>query len=248
MKKLLFLCACALTYSSAALSFSFKETISSFSFKDQIVKLAPYAGIEAQMRHNRTQAAFGGNIFSKQQPQANLFLGVNLSDSVCLEFGRKLSAKQTRISSLGGGQAVGMPVGYPPAVHRGTTKFKDWHAEVIGLIPVYKQDCVAFLTSIGLARANIIARDKLVQNNFGAMPPVAFLDSVGNRTFHKKKLLLTAGVGLQAAVDEKTYLRARINWENYSRFKSITAHERADAVLKPKNNFVYSVGVAFKFF
>lgn len=240
MKKILILCVCALTYSSTALSFSFDTPY--------LTKLEPYVGIEAQMRNSRAQQGFGGNVFTKHQPQSNLFLGVKILDNYCLELGRKIGLAKTRNSSLAGGSASGIPVAHPPAVHRGTTKFKDWHAEVMGMIPLYKQDCIALLTSVGVVRANIFAHDKLVQNNSGVAPPTAFVEGVGNRTFRKHKLLMTAGVGLQAAVDEKTYVRARVNWENYSRFKSIIARERADGVLKPRDNFVYSLGVVFKFF
>lgn len=210
--------------------------------------LTPYVGADAVIRYNPFQNNFGGNVFEQYYPEGNAFFGVKFSDYLGAEVGYKTSVSKTRVVSLGTGEtAVGIPVDNPPALHRAVASFKGWHVELVGFIPIYRKACASLLGSLGISRTKLFARDKIVQTflpGFGVAP---FPDNLEVSTFSRTKNILTIGMGIQIEIKEETYLRLKINWENTSRFKSVFAKEN-NGILKPKNSFMYSVGVVFNLF
>lgn len=211
--------------------------------------LMPYIGVDGLGRHTNFASGFGGNLFKKDYPEVSAYLGLKLNDYFGIEAGYKVSTLETQTSSLGAGEtASGIPVAFPPAVHRGTTSYKGWHGEFVGYLPIMLPDCVYLLGTIGFNRVEFFARDKLVQDNAGLAPPQAFAEGEFTRTFKKTQTVLTLGTGLQIQIDEKSSIRFKVGWENTSSIKSLSPQESGlGGSIKPCDSFIYGIGFVINF-
>lgn len=231
---------------SIAALFSSSAFSSGFPFYTDTC-LSPYIGADIAMRYSPFQRNFGGNVFKQYYPEGNLFLGVKVSNYLGAELGYKSSMSKTRVVSLGAGEIIlGTSLENPPEVYKSKANFKAWHIKLLGFIPLCKQDCLSLLGSIGISRSKLFAKEQLVQNFIPGLGPSGLTDGQSTSTFSKTKSILTFGTGVQLAVDERTYLRTKIEWEDTSRFKDIIAKENTK-ILKSKNSFIYSMGILFSF-
>lgn len=220
----------------------------SYSFAPMDICLTPYIGVNGQGRYIQFASGYGNNLFKRDYPEVDAYLGLKFNEYFGIEGGYKVSTTQTLVSSLGAGEtASGIPVLFPPAVHRSTTSFKGWHGDLIGFLPIFKPNCVYLLGSIGFNRMELFARDQLVQNQIGIEPPTAFREDEFVRTFKKTQTILTLATGLQIQLDERSSIRFKIGWENTSGIKSIIPQETTDGLLKLKDSFIYGIGVVINF-
>ncbi len=209
--------------------------------------LEPYIGVDGEGRNTNFAPGFGKKVFKQDYPEINVYLGLKFNDYIGIEGGYRVSTTETLVSSLGGGEtASGIPVQFPPAVHRGTASYKGWHGDLVGFLPIMLPDCVYLLGSIGFSRVELFARDKLVQNQSG-VGTVAFTEGEFVRTFKKTQTVLTLATGLQIQLDEKSSIRFKIGWENTAGLKSIAPQEDNGGLLKPRDSIIYGIGILINF-
>ncbi len=234
----LFLCFCWLPQASA-----------------EAITICPniYLGFDGQHRHTTWHTNYGGNLFKKNYPQGNVFVGVEFNDYVGFEVGYEDSVKKTRFSSLPSGTiALGIPVGTPnspvpfspPVLHYSTAQFKGWNYSLIGYIPFYRPDCSYFFGSIGAVNLRIAQSDQIVQDSINA-----FRVNALSSTFKKSRNVFTLGFGWLFLLDEVCAFRVRLVWENTEKIRRIVAKQsniNGIGILKPQNTFIYGIGVVFK--
>jgi hypothetical protein len=139
-------------------------------------------------------------------------------------------------------------VRFGPEIHRGTASFKGWHGDLVGFVPILLPDCAYLFGSIGFNRIEVFARDKLVQNQSGVLPPTVFGEGVDVNTFSKTQTILTLGAGLQIQIDERSSIRFKVGYENTSNVKSLTAKENTVGVIRLRDSFIYGIGIVINFF
>lgn len=244
------LCAMSIIFSNPILADDIIENIcpTTPSFNP-----SAYLGFDWQMRHMSWARNFGNNLFKKNYPQGNLFLGFKFNDYVGLEVGYQATVTRTRYSRLGAGStALGIPVGsppafFPPVTHRSNSQFKGWNGAINGYLPVYLPDCVYLFGGIGFSHLKLFQRDLIVQDRIDPFAINRF-----SSTFKKNKTVLALTGGALIKLDEVTAFRLKIGWENTSKFKTLLAREHFNqngiGRLRTRNSFVYGLGIVINLF
>lgn len=213
---------------------------------DSIFCFDPYVGFNGGMRYMHWPRDFGGNVFKRDYPEADVYLGSKITPYLGFQFGYKVTATRLKFPAFSDDIVLGQTTSTPPEKHAVRAQFKGWHAEVLGFMPIYP-DCVSLYGSVGFTHFNLFQRDKVIENGFGG--GTAFLSGVGVRTFQKSKVILTLGLGTEFKLDERTYFRVFLGWDNTSRFNQIPAKESTTAtVLQLKNSYFYGLGVTIRLF
>lgn len=209
--------------------------------------LRPYLGFDAQWRHMGFHRGFGDNLFRKNLPQLNGYIGVEANDFLGLEAGFESTAlKSTKNVILNpGDNGPGFIIDPPPdpsESHRFKTSLRGWHVNFIGFTPWFLQDnSLRFFGGVGFSHKRLHATDDgiLLQNN----------KSYFTRTFTDRKSLLRISAGAQKNITKRFGLKASAIWENTNKFRLVGAKENPTGITKVslKNSITLGLGVFFKF-
>ncbi len=154
------------------------------------LSLGPYVGIDFQMRDMGFKQGFGDNIFEKQYPQGNFFVGLMLNEYLGIELGYERTLRRTRSSSFAPGDTIlgnVVNVGSGEFVSRG-----ELYGPNINLIGIYKpcqEYPLEIFGSIGAAYLTAKFDRNLVQFNNS---PFSLL-----RTFERERTVWRVCAGLQ---------------------------------------------------
>lgn len=210
-----------------------------------VVPVSPYVGINGGIRHMSWPNNFGGNLYKREYPEADFYLGAKFNDYWGLQAGYKTTTKRAITPSVGvGDTALGNPV-LNQQNHITHAQFKGWHGELVGYLPSCLLDCVYLFGTIGFTNYRLYQTDDIRENNF-----VPFRAGVFGVTFKKTKTILSLGTGLEFKLDNRLSLRANFGWDNTARFKSLTATDSSlfTSHLQLKNSYSYGVGIILRVF
>lgn len=207
------------------------------------INFTPYIGVDAAVRYFNGDNVFGANVFYKNYPEADIYLGFKFGNYFGIEGGYKATITQTKTSSITTGSVVNVPVVNPPEVHRGVSNFKAWFGQLVGFFPIFEPYCIYWFGSVGLSHTTLYAQDKVVNNE-----TESFDNDVNVRTFTTNKVIPNIGTGIQFKIDERSSLRFGVKWENTSQFSNIAAQENFVARLSFKDSVIFSLGFLVDFF
>lgn len=229
---------------------------------------APYAGVDAQIRHLDFKKNFGGNALKKNYPQGNFFAGFKFHEYVGLEFGYTVSEKKTAHVRHDNADIVfGAPLAQPrpliPSVgssSHSSAKIKGWNANVVGFFPILcEDDSLQLLGSIGVAQLKVKIKHTLT-TTFNAIDGTQDIDiidtdllnSTPNKKFHKKyKPLLRISGGIQNMLTNCIGVRALVTWENTAKLKTagrdVASGVTTLTMIKPKSSVNYGLGIFWSF-
>lgn len=214
--------------------------------------LTPYVGVDAQMRHMGYQKQFGGNSLKKNYPQGNFFAGLKFNDCVGVELGYEISTKKSHSRTLPNTDVVfGRTINFAPpftftSTSTASSKIHGWNLNLVGYLPVLCEDnSLSLIGSVGVAQLKVRAHTKIRTTVFEPGETPVFTDA--NLHFHKSKAVLRLAGGAQYMMTECIGVRGLVTWENTSKFKMHRLRETARFVAKPKNTFIYGLGVFTQF-
>lgn len=205
--------------------------------------LNPYLGVDASVRYFNHDHTFGNNVFYRNYPEADIYLGLRFNEFFAIEGGYKATITQTKTTSVGSGQVVNVSVVDPPEIHRGVSNFKAWFGQLVGFYPVCDSYCVYLFGSVGLSHMTLFAQDKVVQDRL-----TAFFNDVNVRSFRTNKVIPNLGTGLQFQIDGRSSIRLGVKWENTSQFSNVVADENVNARLSLKDSVIFSLGFIIDLF
>lgn len=208
----------------------------------------PYIGVNAGMRYMNWPRNFGGNVFKREYPEGDLYLGTNFNQYFGFQFGYKTTTTRYQFSSLSNDIDLGLPTEPGPQIDLTRAQFKGWHGEFIGYVPVLFPDCLYLYGTLGLTRFELFQKDNILE--VGTNPPGTPIRlAAAGRTFKRNRTVFSMSLGIETFIDEKFGFRVFAAWDNLARFKSIPAQEfTSPAVLQLKNSYTYGIGLVMRFY
>ncbi len=208
--------------------------------------ITPYLGADAEIRHMDFQKGYGGNNIKHSLPQGNLYAGLRFNEYVAVEAGYEATKRKTTSSTDGAGVvSFGLLIPALTTLQYNTVaQAKAFHANLVGTLPICELYRLDLIGSIGIARLKTKIVRTLVAVD-GIPFPVNDPDAVDK--FVKRKSILRLGAGLQHMINCNWGLRAMLKWENTNKLKLISQTHPLDLSVKPKNSFIYSLGVFYNF-
>lgn len=204
--------------------------------------LKPYAGIDAGYQRHTFETGFGNNLFKKQQPAANLYVGTKFNDYFGFEFGIDRSTnKKTDVSlSNPSDPVLGANLnGVMPILLESKSKFSGYHVNLVGNYPVNKQENCSIIGGIGLKRASV----RLERN----ITSIAGGPFVSNVSLSQTKTIIRLSGGVQYFFNEHFGARAYATWEESSKLKPTGVTTQGSNVeARLNNSFGYYVGIIVK--
>ncbi len=203
----------------------------------------PYIGAEVHALHIRWPNSFGGNVLDDTYPEGGVFLGFKFCDYVAIEGGYEMTTSKVRQSSVPAGENVfGLPVATPPEYFYTKSQIKDWHADLLGFVPIYDPWCLELLGSVGVQRTKITNFSYIIANNNAPQNPYTSMAH-----FSASKTVMRAGIGIQQKWSECYGGRATIGWANTSKFHTLSSQETGLSKMQVKNSLRYGIGVFAEF-
>lgn len=200
-----------------------------------------YIGGDAQIRHITFERKFGGNMFKKNYPQPNFYIGLKGNEYIGLEVGYEFSRSHTRSVSV---TAQDFLLGdqYPFTVRQNViARFKGFHSTLVGFLPVCDIDCLKVLVGIGIVNFRIKLESKLTHLDEEPQPVL------GVRLM-ESKYVLRLMTGLQYMITDHFGVRANIRWENTAKIKHISPiRQFSPSTAKANNSIVYGLGLLVQF-
>jgi hypothetical protein len=235
-------------------------------------ELAPYAGVDAQMRHMSFERHFGGNIFHKSYPQANVFLGLKFKECVGVEIGYEFSktqrhARNYNVGDVVFGQTLTSKASNPLLLSEhfaghAAAKTYGWNFNLVGFKPVICGDNnLQLIGSIGFAHLRLKVHHLLINTNVllnafaleeGVRQPLTEV-IFDTRNYKSRKNIFRMATGVQHMWGDCLGIRALITWEYTTKLKakknqhSTIADLRLLTKAKLKNSFLYGIGVFIPF-
>ncbi len=222
---------------TAAAAFDWPET-----------SLEPYVGLDAQLRDMQYKRNNGGNVFAKQFPQVNGYIGLQFTDCVALELGYEYAFKQNRTVRVGPGQFIvgGAAIAPGEFIDTNTSAyFHGFHGSLVGKLPVWECPNLQLLGTVGVTYLNVHLTSKPFEDIFGPLPAGEF-----DRTFRQSKFIPRLGIGLQHMLTDCIGMRGMIVWEGTNQFSNIKATQVGvdpSVFASLRGSFNYSLGLFMNF-
>lgn len=225
----------------------------------------PYVGVDAEWRHMNFKRGYGDNVFKRNTPQGNAYVGVRLSDYFAIEAGYQAAKKKSRSCAIKQGDLLlGFDptdtsmnlgaAGFPDTLNIvGTTQIKGAHLNLLGILPVWGEYRIQLIGSVGYASLKAKQSLKVIDATGGGVPTIQFN---GYDAYSKRKNVLKLGAGLQHMLTDNWGIRAMFKWENTQRiqipgtlFQGVDPNTMAlqTATVRLKNSTIYSLGTFFTF-
>lgn len=207
-------------------------------------QLAPYAGMDAQVRHMKWASGFGDNIFRNDYPQGNVYAGLKLHNYLGIELGYELTAMHNRQVALGANnQIFGQAIVNPPNFWSSKFQIKGWHAGVLGFFPILcKEYKLELIAGVGISRTKIFHSAFLISDAVNLLNPLGSFT-----TFTASKSLAKLSFGAQHMFSECYGLRFLLGWLNTNRFGRIVSRESPRESVDVNSSWQYGLGLFVKF-
>lgn len=203
----------------------------------------PYIGAEVHMLNIRWPGNFGGNILDDEYPEGGVFLGFKFCDYVAIEGGYEVTKTKVVQSSIpADGLAYGIALTNPPEFWYSKSQIKDWHADLLGFLPIYDPWCLELLASIGVQRTKITNFTYEIADRLAPLNPYASMSH-----FSQSKTVMRAALGFQQKWSECYGGRATVGWANTSKFHQIRSQETGNSIMQVKDSIRYGLGVFAEF-
>lgn len=219
--------------------------VSARTFYPVTLSLSPYVGVDFQSRSMGFKSGFGDNLFVKNYPQVNFYVGTMLTDFLGIELGYETTTHKTRNSTLGPGSVslgVPIPAGITSAGFKSSSKIMGPHLDLVGLWCIHPEYPVEVFGTLGASY--LTAKFDRTGQSINGLP----VPNV-KRTFESEKTVIRATGGLQYVIKERFTVRATIGWENTSRFTLFSKEPAAfpPPTIKLKDSLFYGLGGNFSF-
>lgn len=201
----------------------------------------PFIGIDAQDRHMGFREDFGGNLFKKNLPQLDAYVGVRFLQYFGLQVGYQESKTKPRTANFGPGDIIlGIPL-LPgeDQIHYSETRIRGTHLDLLGFFPVCLDWNLELFGSVGITRNALALEDRIT--NFGG----EVVENPLVRTYDVKKTGARASIGIQKIFCQHIGIRGLVVWENTSRFQNLRSLEVPDSVsiVNARRSLNYGLGI-----
>lgn len=207
--------------------------------------LKPYAGVDLGYKTQKLEKDYGGNIFKKNYPIGNVYVGTKLNEHFGVELGMERSTnKRSDVSLMNGDIGLGIPVidGTEPVVIKSKSHYSGWHLGLAANYPVMHNKKLSVIGNAGVKRASVKLERDIVAAT-GIIPPDAPITAKLSQT---KTLMRLAG-GMQYFFNEHIGARVLATWENSSKLNPTGLTSRGTlAEAKLKNSIGYYLGIVVK--
>jgi len=211
------------------------------------ITVTPYIGLAAQGLHAHLPNDLGGNVFKQDFPQGNAFVGVRFNDYVGVEGGYEITPTKKSVTVLSGGSKLfgqiapsAPPLG--PSIQYSKSQLKNWHASLVGFLPLSEHYPFKLLGSVGITRL------KVFYFNFNLATPTNTLNPFPTIvTFANNKTVLRLNAGGQYMLSDMLGIRALVGWNNTARLDSLPSKETATNKIQFSNTWNYGLGVFVEF-
>jgi len=210
----------------------------------------PYFGVFARMNHFSWENGFGNNLFRRDVPQAELYVGTQLGEYVSFDIGYQVSATKRKLVTLGKDDVfLTLPVptiSDPPISFLTFVQTKGSYINANAILPL-KQifpsigSNIGIVGQIGLVHLQVAHRVHTVKDIVDNFDITAF-----TRFYKNQKVIPRLGLGLQYQPREQTWgLRFMANWENTKRFGQLYIRNTNEfrGIVKMKNSYSYGIGL-----
>lgn len=203
----------------------------------------PYIGFDGTYRHMNWPRNLGGNLFKKDYPEGDVYLGAKFTPFFGIQGGYRVTATRINYSNVGPENILGIFVPNISELHNSRAQFKGWHGEFVGYLPIYMPDCISLFGTLGFSRFQLFQQDIIILETSPFSPVVPAFS-----TFESTKTILSLSAGLEIKLDETCSFRVKGGWDNTAKFKTLRAKEAPQNSIQPKNSYTYGVGIIFRFF
>lgn len=214
----------------------------------------PYVGLDAQYRNIQYPRQRGGNLFAKQLPQVNGYVGLQFNECLGAELGYESSFYVHRSPvHTAGDSANGADVLIDSEFARFDTftQFQGVHGSLVGKYPLFCSD-VQLIGTVGLTYLQARLEAKPFDSDLGRIEdPDEF-----KRSFKQSKLVARLGAGLQYMISDCAGIRGLIIWENTNQFSRIRPKEffpfnnptvEQNIFARLRNSYIFSLGIFMNF-
>ena len=197
-----------------------------------------YVGLDVVYNFMKFKKDFGENIFAKNAPGLNVFVGHTFHEHFGVELGFEVEKKKKRTETIPSGQIVnGVAVLATAGSYSYNTKVTQRHPYLgaVGKINITDNSFVSLLAGVSLSHVKAESNMFRIGANTAANI---------TRTFSKTKVIpiLRATVGYK--FNNNFGLRALASWKNTARFKLSPEQGGVDQV-KLKDSINFGVGAIF---
>lgn len=204
--------------------------------------LRPYVGLDGQLRTLQYGSNNGGNIFAKNFPQINGYVGLAFNECFAVELGYEYAFKQKRTVRLGPGDnffGANIPEG-DFLVNSSSANIQGVHGSLVGRYPIWDCPNIKLLATIGMTYLRTNLSMTAVEDSFGTLEPIT-------DRFNQSKLVARLGGGLEHMITDCIGVRGLIVWEDTSQFKRIRASTEGggtfNGVAGLRSSLNYSLGL-----
>ena len=208
--------------------------------------ISPYVGVDGQLNRMPFKKGYGDNLFPKHYEHANLYAGIKLDGSFSLEAGyisEAVRSKYTKLYGRNGCLGVELPKFASPAIFQSYIKIRGYHVGFVNTFcePTWESVRILWGVGVGLLRAE--AERKTIQI---ARPPLKLSSS---RRFKKDKAVLRLMLASEYSLNNNIGIRASVMFIQTSKMviKAYPIEGRYTPVIKPKDSFIYSLGIFYEF-
>ena len=202
----------------------------------------PYIGVDGQNREMRFEELFGGNLFSKNLRETDIYGGIKLFHYFAINIGQEHSKTEDHTVTLVDGDSflgIILEPGEGPEMDFTQTKIKGNHFDLVGYYPICPNQEIEVFASIGKIRNHLsLTQIQISQDNIPLPSPIV-------RTYDVKRTNWRASLGIQKTFCQHIGIRGLITWEETSKFKDLKPLEvpDTDTLVRIRSSLIYSVGI-----
>lgn len=210
----------------------------------------PYFGVFTRMNRFTWERGFGNNLFRRDVPQGEIFLGTQYGQYLSFDVGYQTSATKRKLATLGGtDEFLGLRVASisdPPLSALSFVQTKGPYTHVNAILPLTEifpslGSNIGVLGQVGIVNLQITHRVHLIKDAVDNFDITFF-----NRFYKNRKVIPRLGLGVQYQPSKQTWgFRFMANWENTKRLGQlyIENNNRFRGIVKMKNAYSYGVGI-----
>ena len=195
---------------------------------------ATYVGLDAVYNWMGFKQDYGQNIFKKQAPGLNVFVGHMFHQNFGAELGFEWDKKVKKDVTIAANEKVAGSIVSTTASQVYKTKIDQTHPYLGVLAKTHLMNNTSISLLVGASLSNIKAKYDL------STP------SVATRTFKKTKLIPLVRLAVEHKISDKFGIRGLVAWKNTSAFK-VKSQETPSTTteIKLKDTFNVGFGVAY---
>lgn len=214
------------------------------------LNLTPYGGVDVGMQNFGFKSGYGDNLFAKQLPVGNLFIGIKFNDYFGIEGGYETTIDKKKETTIGAGDTILGNLIYAIDV-KNISQFNRFrvyglHLGLTGRYPIFSKEDHTGLSIVGYLgiKYTTVKSSRNIFKITPALGPTEAYNSRINLDTDNKKNLARLAFGLEYFFYNHVGLRTLIGWENTARLKPV--NNGGGYMANLKNSYKYSIGIIFK--